>query len=118
MIASEDCPEAPDHLSDQMQGFWTVIHRDLDLEPHQVLLVKLACEAYDRAQAARKVLDEQGMTYVDKAGQPKPRPECTIEHNARLDFSKLLRDAGLDDPGRMFREHEQPNPYVGMAQQR
>ena len=107
MIKSETeiaVPEAPSHLSDAMRRFWGVVNACLELEPHQVHTLQLGCEAFDDAQRARKILEAEGMTFTDRFGQPRPRPECTIEHNARLAFAKLMREVGLDDSQRCLRD--------------
>jgi phage terminase small subunit len=69
---------------------------EYELEPHHVRLLTLAAEAWDRAAAAREVVDRDGMTFADRFGQPKPRPEIAIERDSRIGFARLLRELGLD----------------------
>lgn len=69
---------------------------DYDLDPHHVRLLTLAAEAWDRGQQAREIVDRNGMTFADRLGQPKPRPEVAIERDARISFARLLRELALD----------------------
>ena len=46
--------------------------------------------------AARKVLDAEGVTYTDRFGAPRARPEVGIERDSRLAFLRALRELGLD----------------------
>ena len=98
-------PPAPSHLSETMTCFWNVAMSYLGLEGHQVKLPQRVAEAWDRGQAARKVLEERGIVFEDGFGQPRPRPEVKIEHDARLSFAKLMRELGLDDASRCLREN-------------
>jgi P27 family predicted phage terminase small subunit len=88
----------PKHLSSAMQKWWRSVARDFDLEAHQLHLLRLACEAYDRSQGARVVLDKDGTTYLDRFRQPKLRPEAIVERDARRDFAALVKALGFPDP--------------------
>jgi phage terminase small subunit len=69
------------------------------LEQHHVRLLTLAAEAWDRGQEAREALTKEGLTFVDRFGQPHARPEVAIERDARIAFARLLRELALDvDP--------------------
>jgi hypothetical protein len=65
------------------------------LEPHEVLILQQACELWDTKEAARKVLETEGLTYVDRFGAPRPRPEQKIAHDSKLAFLKCLSALGL-----------------------
>jgi phage terminase small subunit len=81
-----------------MKKWWRSTVRDFAPEPHQLHLLRLTCESYDRAQGARAILDKQGCTYLDRFDQPKARPEAAIERDARRDFAKLLAQIGFPEP--------------------
>jgi phage terminase small subunit len=66
------------------------------LEEHHERLLTLAAEAFDRAVQAREILSRKGITFKDRFGQPKPRPEVAIERDARMAVAKLLRELDLD----------------------
>lgn len=89
-------PRAPAHLAPETRRWWRQVVNDFELEPHHVRLLTLAAEAWDRCTAARKALDAGGVTYRDRFGQPKPRPEVAVERDSRIAFARLLRELQLD----------------------
>ena len=86
----------PEHLHPATQKWFAGVLRDFSLEPHHLRLLALAGEAWDRGQQAREVVDRDGMTFDDRFGQPKPRPEIAIERDSRIGFARLLRELALD----------------------
>ena len=48
--------------------------REFDLEPHEIQLLKTRCEFVDRAEEARRAVEQEGAYYRDFRGQPKPHP--------------------------------------------
>jgi len=86
----------PKHLRKTTQLWFKSVVSDYELEPHHLKLLTLAAEAWDQAQTAREVLDEQGQTFVDRFGQPKERPEVGILNAARIAVARLLRELALD----------------------
>jgi phage terminase small subunit len=90
--------EPPRHLSPAMRKWWRGVIRDYRPEAHQLHLLRLAAEAYDRSQAARAVLDKEGVTYLDRFGQPKARPETIVERDAHRDFAALVKALDFPDP--------------------
>ena len=89
-------PKPPPHLRPATQKWWRSVLSDFDLEDHHLRLLHLAAEAWDQAQLAREVLDQDGQTFTDRFGQPKERPEVGILQNARIAFARLLRELALD----------------------
>ena len=87
---------APQHLEKETRKFWREILKTYDLEEHHKKLLTLACKAWDRAEESRLILDDQGITYIDRFDQPKTRPEVDIERKSRNDFRLLMRELGLD----------------------
>jgi len=98
-----DKPEPPSHLSPEMQEFWRAVFQRIRIQEFQVHLFQKACEAHDRAEAARKILDREGLTFSDRFNQPRARPEVNIEVLSRAQFQKLLTDCGVHD---CFFQHE------------
>jgi P27 family predicted phage terminase small subunit len=92
---AERLPAAPSHLSRRAQGLWRRIVREFLLAPHQLELLRRACEASDRADEARKLIKRDGLTTTDRYGQVKPHPAVNIERDARLALARLLRDLAL-----------------------
>ena len=92
-----DKPPAPAHLSAQMKFFWEAVFERQRLQMFQMHLLEKACESFDRAEAARKILEREGLTFTDRFGQPRARPEANIEAVARGQFEKLIHSCGLND---------------------
>jgi P27 family predicted phage terminase small subunit len=92
-------------LSRDARDLWLSIERTYVLEDHHVAILTAALEAWDRARDARHVIESKGLTYEDRFGQPKPRPEVKIEKDARGQFRRLMRELGLD-----FAEVPEPRP--------
>jgi phage terminase small subunit len=89
-------PQPPAHLREPTAKWWTEVGREFALEPHHVRLLTLAAESWDTCQQAREVLAKKGLTYNDRFGQPRSRPEVAIERDARTAFARLLRELALD----------------------
>jgi phage terminase small subunit len=88
--------KAPEHLTPQSRRWWLSVVRDYTLEPHHIRLLTFAAEAWDRAEQARKALKENGLTFEDRFGQPRARPEVAVERDSRMAFARLLRELDLD----------------------
>ncbi|PVZ47915.1 P27 family phage terminase small subunit [Thalassobacter stenotrophicus] len=91
--------QPPTHLSDDAADWWQHVQNDFALEAHHIRLLTLACEAWDRGAQARAILDAQGLTYLDRFGAPKARPEVNVERDSRIAFARLLRELDLDVDG-------------------
>jgi phage terminase small subunit len=72
------------------------VAKDYALEPSDVKLLVLAAEAWDQGELARGALAEHGLTYTDRFGAPRARPEAAILRDSRIAFARLLRDLRLD----------------------
>ena len=66
------------------------------LQEHHLRLLQLACEAWDRAQAARERLDRDGVTVQGAEGGLKTHPAVGVERDARLAVARLVRELDLD----------------------
>ena len=92
-------PTPPKHLRPSTKQWWSSVVAEFELEPHHIRLLTLAAESWDRCVQAREALEQQGLTFTDKHGQPKARPEVVIERDSRIAFARLLRELALDvDP--------------------
>jgi phage terminase small subunit len=89
-------PKAPGHLRPATRRWWLWVVGNFELEPHHLRVLQLAGENYDRAAQAREALAANGLTYVDRFGSPKARPEVAIARDAAIVFSRLLRELRLD----------------------
>src|SRR4030088_194135 len=86
----------PKHLRPDTAAWFASIIQEYELDSHHVRLLIKACEAWDRSEQAREAIANLGMTYEDRFGAPRARPECGIERDSRLAFARLVRDLGRD----------------------
>jgi P27 family predicted phage terminase small subunit len=96
MTKSKTAAKPPKHLRAATAQWFTEIVGEYLLETHHIRLLIKACEANDRCEQAREALLKYGITYEDRFGSPRARPECAIERDSRLAFARLVREIGLD----------------------
>ena len=89
-------PTPPDHLSADTRKFWSEVVEGFALESHHVRLLLASCEAWDRAETARRTVKREGMFYSDRFGSPRVHPGVDTERKSRDQFRLLLRELGLD----------------------
>ncbi|MDX9861650.1 MAG: P27 family phage terminase small subunit [Rhodospirillales bacterium] len=87
----------PTHLEKETKAWWAEVAAEYELEAHHLRTLTLACEQWDRAQAARKLIKKEGIAINDRFGQPKPHPAVAIERSASVAFARLMRELALDD---------------------
>ena len=87
---------APKHLLPETRRWFRWVLSEWDLGQHHERILVAACQAWDRMTAARLVIDAEGLTYLDRFGVPRPRPEIAIERDSRLGFLRCLRELDLD----------------------
>ena len=85
MIKKEN--RAPKHLKAPTRRWYESVISEYELENHHVRLLTLACEAWDRCEDARRAVQEHGLTFVNRHGEVKSRPEVTIEKESRIALS-------------------------------
>lgn len=95
-----------DHLAEPTRAWVEAVAAEFDLDAHHHRLLILAAQAFDRAEEARVILARDGLTYLDRFGAPKARPEVAVERDARIAFARLLRELDLDLVG----EPDTPRP--------
>lgn len=104
-------PKPPSHLSADAKRWWNHVVADWsDLEAHHVRLLTLACQAWDRAEDARRIIAKEGMTYLDRFGAPRRHPGCAIEAESRAAFGRLVKQLNLDEvePGPPHNQWRRP----------
>ena len=97
--------KAPRHLAEPTKKWWLAVVKVYEFEPHHERLLTLAAEAWDRGVQAREALKKHGIVFEDRFGQPRARPEVSIERDSRLSFARLVRELGLD-----IRDPDEPRP--------
>jgi P27 family predicted phage terminase small subunit len=89
--------EPPSHLSAEARKIWDELLSEYVIEDTAGLkILRVACEAFDRCQSARRLIDADGMTVIDKAGQTKSHPLLPIERDSRAAFLAGLKSLNLD----------------------
>jgi phage terminase small subunit len=88
--------QPPKHLRPETAAWFASVTKEYELDSHHVRLLTKACEAWDRSEQAREAMAKHGMTYEDRFGAPRARPECAIERDSRLAFARLVRELRLD----------------------
>ncbi|WP_352126998.1 P27 family phage terminase small subunit [Mesorhizobium sp. dw_380] len=87
---------APAHLSAASKKWWAEVNAEYSLEAHHLRLLQMACESWERTQAARAAIARFGLTFTDSQGNPKARPEIAIERDSKIGFARLVRELDLD----------------------
>jgi P27 family predicted phage terminase small subunit len=88
--------QPPEHLRIETAAWFASVLKEYELDSHHVRLLTKACEAWDRSEQAREAIAKHGLTYEDRFGAPRARPECAIERDSRLAFARLVHELGLD----------------------
>ena len=88
--------EPPPHLSPSARQWWQATVEMYVLQDHHLRLLRLTCEAWDRSQQAREVLDREGLTVRGAEGGLKTHPAVAIERDSRLAVARLVRELDLD----------------------
>ncbi|MCP1844409.1 phage terminase small subunit [Bradyrhizobium sp. USDA 4538] len=70
--------------------------RDYQLDPHHLRLLQAACEAWDRAEEAQRLLSSDGLVISGREGGMRPHPAVAIRRDAEISFARLLRELDLD----------------------
>lgn len=65
-------------------------------DPAGRLLLESAMEAFDRMHQASDLIAKHGAVTVDRFGQLRPNPACTIERDNRAAMHAALKALNLD----------------------
>jgi P27 family predicted phage terminase small subunit len=88
---------APKHLTKEAKKIFKELCEEYMLDDIAGLrILRVALEAFDRAQVARAEIEKDGMTVKDKFGQIKPHPLLPIERDSRAAFLAGLKALNLD----------------------
>jgi phage terminase small subunit len=89
-------PDPPRHLATDSRALWRVLTAAYEFEAQELHTLRLALEALDRANQARRAVRRHGITYEDRFGAPHCRPEIAVERDSRQAWVRLM--AALDLP--------------------
>jgi len=96
-ITGQSKPTPPRGLSPEARRWWHALVQEYAIEDHAgLLLLGQAMQAFDRAQEAKKLIDTEGLTVVDRFGQHKAHPAATVERDSRAAMISALRALNLD----------------------
>ena len=90
--------EPPSHLTDEMKAWFVEVDESYVLGHHDLHVLRLACEAFDRAQSSRQQVEREGSTFVDKNGNLRAHPSLAVQRDAAALFAKLVKQLDLPSP--------------------
>jgi P27 family predicted phage terminase small subunit len=94
-----DLLEPPEHLTERGKTLWRSLIGEFvldDAAAHELL--RRACEASDRADDARLVIEAEGVTFTTRFGEPRVHPAVAVERDARNALRQLLRELRVTEP--------------------
>ena len=89
-------PKATAHLKEPTRAWWRNVMRGWVLAEHQIRVLTLAAEAYDRAIDAQELLARDGLVIAGREGGCRAHPAVAIRRDAETSFARLLRELDLD----------------------
>lgn len=90
---------APRHLSKPARELYATVVTDYELEAHHLSILTKGLEAFDRAEAARQLVETEGLVIDSRLGERKPHPAVAIERDSRSAFLAAIKQLGLDLTG-------------------
>jgi phage terminase small subunit len=95
MTSSDPAP--PKTLKADGKRLWRAVVGTFALEAYQLEVLRVGCEALDRAEQARAEVEQKGLTVPTKTGV-KTNPAIAIEQNGRLAALRAVRELNLAPP--------------------
>jgi len=90
-------PKPPRHLSPSARLLWRGLVEEYALDDVAALAILTAgLEAFDRAAAAKALLDADGPVVTDRWGQKKTHPAASVERDNRAAWMSALKQLNLD----------------------
>ena len=84
-------PSPPRHLTPEAKRFWKAVVSEYDMAPEALLILRSACEQWDRAQQAREQIARDGLIIDGRA-----HAAVAVEKQACSLFLRSVRALGLD----------------------
>jgi hypothetical protein len=72
------------------------VTHEFDIDATGLELLRLACEALDRADEARVEIDEHGLFSENRYGRRVASQAFAVERDSRVSAARLFRELGLD----------------------
>ena len=90
-------PKAPPTLSAEARAWWRKLTSEYAIRDEGgLLLLGTALQAFDRMRDAQRSIAEQGVTFLDRYGQPRLNPAAQVERDSRVGMLQALRALHLD----------------------
>jgi phage terminase small subunit len=90
-------PAPPAHLSADSKKFWRWAVDAFEMEPHDLKLLRLACENLDGAEASRQQVEKDGRIYLDGKGKPRNHPSVAQHRDCSVTAARILRELRLSE---------------------
>jgi P27 family predicted phage terminase small subunit len=97
-VSRKPLPGPPTGISARAKRLFRAVVRDYELSDAEVELLRCACEALDRADAAAKIVRAEGLTVLDRYGSPKTHPAVDVEARSRALFARFVGQLGVKLP--------------------
>lgn len=107
----------PAGLSRRSGALWRAVLEEFELSPAELELLRSALVALDRADAAAKVIDAEGVTVLDRYGTPKMHPAVDVETRSRTLYGRFVAQLGVRATVESVRRHGAkpgPRPKSGL----
>ena len=89
--------EPPKALSLAARRLWRALVAEYRLDDVAAMAILTAgLEAFDRAAAAKELLDADGPVVTDRWGQRKVHPAASVERDSRAAWMSALKQLNLD----------------------
>lgn len=89
-------PRAPKHFSKPIRKWWYSVTRPFVWQPHEIELLKQACECLSVIEQAEAVLQREGLYIQDRFQQVREHPAQKTQRDNRSLFARLIKQVGLD----------------------
>ena len=87
----------PPHLSPEAKSIWAKLCEEFTLTDAGALeLLRAGLESFDRAQAARILIEKHGLVIMDRFGVVKANPLLSCERDSRAAYVHALKVLGMD----------------------
>jgi len=97
MVFAVNAPRLPSHLKAPGRRLWQSALTEYEIDAAGLELLRLAAEALDRADEARRAVAQSAPYIPDRFGNIRPHPGLGVERDSRLAAARLIRQLGLLD---------------------
>jgi len=89
-------PTPPNHLSEKAKALWEKINSGWELDDLALTILEQALTHFDRAEQAKKLIEDEGLIVENRAGTKKENPAVTIERKSRDSMIRTLKVLNLE----------------------